>query len=284
MNSLTDSNIQNMLPLIIAVLSASILGSLHCAGMCGGLMFFALGSDEDRTKGARIRLQSAYHGGRLVTYTMLGMIAGAIGQAVDFSGSYVGVQRAAAIFAGTMMILFGLLTLARLKGIKIKHVGVPTPIRKFVERGQRAAFGLTPFKRAVTIGLLTTLLPCGWLYAFAFVAAGTAHPIWGGLTMAVFWVGTLPVMVSLGAGIQFLTGPLHARLPIITALAVVVVGLMTAMGRLQAPAMTREALGITNISNTVPTAGEVTCPLCETADESHDETLPHDESSAGEGD
>ncbi|MDF1808133.1 MAG: sulfite exporter TauE/SafE family protein [Phycisphaerales bacterium] len=282
MNTLTDSNIQNMLPLIIAVLSASVLGSLHCAGMCGGLMFFALGSDEDRTKSARFRLQCAYHGGRLITYTMLGVIAGLIGQAVDFSGGFVGVQRAAAILAGVMMILFGLMTLARVKGIKIKHVGVPAPMRKLVERGQRAAFGLTPFKRAATIGLLTTLLPCGWLYAFAFVAAGTAHPIWGGITMAVFWVGTLPVMVSLGAGIQFLTGPLHARLPIITALAVVVVGVMTAMGRLQAPAMTREALGITETTNAVPTAGDVTCPLCETEEETLlDSTTP--DSSVGEG-
>jgi len=264
MNELSDSNIQAMLPLIIAVLSASVLGSLHCAGMCGGLMFFALGSDQDRTKKARVRLQGAYHGGRLLTYTILGVAAGTVGQAIDFGGGYVGVQRAAAIFAGGMMIVFGLITLARIKGIKIKHVGVPGFLRRFVERAQKAAFGLAPFNRALTIGLLTTLLPCGWLYAFAFTAAGTASPVWGGITMAVFWMGTLPVMVSLGAGIQLLTGPLHAKLPVITASAVVVVGLMTAMGRLQAPEMTREILGISDAPNAVPVAGEVDCPLCET--------------------
>ena len=293
MQSLSDPNIQHMLPLIIAVLSASVLGSLHCAGMCGGLMFFALGSDQERTKRARIRLQFAYHGGRLFTYTILGVVAGAIGQAVDFGGNYVGVQRAAAIFAGVMMILFGLMTLARLKGIRIKHLAVPSPLRKLVERGQRAAFGLTPFNRAMTIGLLTTLLPCGWLYAFAFVAAGTANPIWGGITMAVFWVGTLPVMVSLGAGIQFLTAPLHARLPIITALAVVVVGFMTAMGRLHAPEMSRQTLGISNQTTTtssteiaVPSFSEVTCPLCETEEETQSQPAdeqPSDESASGGG-
>lgn len=258
-----DSNITTMLPLIGAVLTASVLGSLHCAGMCGGLMFFALGSDKDTKKRARARLQCAYHGGRLLTYTLLGAIAGAVGQAINFGGSYIGLQRAAAIFAGALMIGFGLITLARLRGVKIRHVGVPAPLRRLVERGQRAAFGLTPFKRALTVGLLTTLLPCGWLYAFAFTAAGTASPLWGALTMLAFWAGTLPVMVSLGAGIQMLTGPLHARLPLITASAVVVVGVMTAMGRLHAPEMSRANLGIASQGGTdVPT--EAHCPLCET--------------------
>lgn len=274
MSALSFENMDTMYPLIIAVLSASVLGSMHCAGMCGGLMFFALGSDQDRTKKARVRLQAAYHGGRLITYTLLGIAAGGIGQAIDFGGGFVGIQRAAAIFAGVLMIAFGLITLARIKGIKIKHVGVPGFLRRSVERGQRAAFGLTPFKRALTIGLLTTLLPCGWLYAFAFTAAGTASPVWGGITMAVFWMGTLPVMVSLGAGIQLLTGPLHSKLPVITAGAVVVVGLMTAMGRLQAPAMTRDTLKIDETSPTVPVPGEAFCPLCETAEPGQFESSP----------
>ncbi len=285
MLTLADSNISDMLPLIIAVLSASLLGSLHCAGMCGGLMFFALGSDQERANRKRLHLQIAYHGGRLITYTILGIVAGSIGQAIDFGGDFVGVQRAAAIFAGALMIGFGLITLARIKGIKIKHVGVPTPLRKFVERSQRAAFGLTPFNRALTIGLLTTLLPCGWLYAFAFTAAGTASPIWGGLTMSTFWLGTLPVMASLGAGIQLLTGPLNAKLPIITALAVIIVGAVTATGRLQAPAMTKETLGIAESSSQdslyVPSADEVDCPLCETHDETPNSSPSSAESSGG---
>lgn len=272
MNELSNSNFQAMLPLIIAVISASLLGSLHCAGMCGGLMFFALGSDQDRTKKARIRLQLAYHGGRLVTYSMLGIAAGTIGQAIDFGGGFVGLQRAAMIFAGVMMIGFGIITLARIKGIKIKHIGAPAPLRRFVERGQRAAFGLTPFKRALAIGLLTALLPCGWLYAFVFLSTGTASPFWGGLTMSAFWMGTLPVMVSLGAGIQLITGRLNTKLPIITALAVVVVGGMTAMGAFKVTEITRESLGITDSPTAVPAAGQVDCPLCETA-ETHDDTV-----------
>ncbi len=266
MDVVTDSNIQGILPLIIAVFSASILGSLHCAGMCGGLMFFALGSDQNAIPNARIRLQSAYHGGRFLTYTLLGIVAGFVGQAIDFGGGFVGVQRAAMLFAGVMMVGFGMIALARIQGIKIKHIGVPEILRTLIERAQRSAFGLTPFKRALTIGLLTAFLPCGWLYAFAFLAAGTASPVWGGLTMAVFWMGTLPVMVSLGAGIQLLTGRLNTKLPVITAVAVIVVGVMTATGGFGVSEMTRETLGIADSPDAVPTAGEVDCPLCENAE------------------
>ncbi len=264
--TLAQSDISTMLPLMIAVLSASLLGSLHCAGMCGGLMFFAIGSDQENTKGTRTRLQCAYHGGRMITYTLLGIIAGTIGQAVNFGGSYLGLQRTAAIFAGVMMIGFGVITLARIRGIRIAHVKVPGPLRRFVERSQRAAFALTPFKRALSIGLLTTLLPCGWLYAYAFIAAGTASPFWGGATMMLFWVGTLPVMVSLGTGIQFLAGRLNSKLPYITAGAVVVVGVMTATGSLHVPEMTRESLGVSDEPNTAPSIDDIDCPLCESGE------------------
>ena len=258
--------------LIATVLTASLVGSLHCAGMCGGLMLFALGADGQQTRSQKLKLQSAYHGGRLATYTLLGVIAGSIGQALDFGGSFVGVQRAAAIFAGVFMIGFGLIALARIKGVRIKHVRAPKFMQRAVEKGQRLAFNLTPFNRALTIGLLTTLLPCGWLYAFAFTAAGTGSPIWGGLTMAVFWLGTLPVMATLGAGIQMLAGPLHAKIPAISACAVVLVGAFTAMGRLQAPEMSPETLGIADNPAAVPTNPDETCPLCELG-------LPMDEES-----
>jgi sulfite exporter TauE/SafE len=163
-----------------------------------------------------------------------------------------------------MMIVFGIVTIMRLRGVRIKRLKIPGFFQRFVERSQKAAFGLTPMRRAVSIGLLTTLLPCGWLYLFAFVAAGTAHPLWGGLTMLAFWVGTLPVMVSLGTGMQMLSGPLHSRMPMITAVLIVMVGVYTTMGRFNAPAMSREAIGAPVAGSVeIPDSPEGHCPLCE---------------------
>jgi len=104
-------------------------------------------------------------------------------------------------------------------------------MQRLLALGHHAAMGLSPTRRALVIGLLTTLLPCGWLYAFAAVAAGTASPALGALTMAVFWLGTLPVLVSLGAGVQRLTGAMGRRLPHLTALVLIAVGLWTLIGR-----------------------------------------------------
>ncbi|MBL4592015.1 MAG: sulfite exporter TauE/SafE family protein [Phycisphaerales bacterium] len=254
-------------PMLVAVggvLGASVLGSLHCAGMCGGLMLFAIGADGNISARTKAKLQFGYHGGRMVTYSILGVVAGSIGAALDFTGGYVGVQRIAAVIAGSMMIVFGVLTIMRLRGIKIRRLGVPAPVQRFVERSQKAAFGLTPMRRAVSIGLLTTLLPCGWLYLFAFVAAGTASPVWGSVTMVAFWVGTLPVMVSLGTGMQILTGPLHAKMPMITAVLIVVIGAYTAFGFLEAPALTRELVGASAAGeHEIPQPGDGHCPLCD---------------------
>lgn len=253
-----------MYSLFAAILLASLIGSPHCAGMCGGLMLYALGADRGQPQGRRIRLQLAYHTGRLASYLALGAGAGAVGAAVDFGGRFAGVQRAAAIMAGTLMIGFGLAMLARALGWRIGHIRPPARVRASFERAHRFAFTLRPTARALTIGLLTALLPCGWLYALAFTAAGTGSPWWGAAVMGVFWVGTVPLMAVLGTGIQMLTGPLHARLPVITALAVTGVGVYTTLGRLQAPVMSREVLNLTD-STAVPM--EPDCPLCHTRTE-----------------
>jgi len=222
-----------MTALILAVLIASLTGSLHCVGMCGAFVAFAVGTDDRPGVRSKALLSAAYNGGRLITYTVLGAVGGALGAALDLGGGYIGLQRTAAIAAGTVMIVFGIVTLLRIKGVKLPKAPVPTFLHRLVGAGQGLAMGMKPVPRALTIGLLTTLLPCGWLYAFAITAAGTASPVTGALTMATFWLGTLPVLVALGAGIQSLTGAFGRRMPAVTAIAIVLIGLYTVMHRLE---------------------------------------------------
>lgn len=217
---------------IITLLIASLVGSLHCVGMCGAFVAFACGTGDQPGIRSKVILNLAYNGGRLVTYSLLGAIAGALGHVLDLGGDYIGIQRAAAIFAGLVMIVFGVVTLLKIKGVRLPRMPLPNGLVKTVAIGQGLAMAMRPTPRALTIGLLTTLLPCGWLYAFALVAAGTGHPVYGALTMAVFWLGTLPYLVAVGAGIQSLTGVLGKHLPTATAVLIVLVGLYTVMLRL----------------------------------------------------
>jgi sulfite exporter TauE/SafE len=197
--------------------------------MCGAFVLFAVG--DPAADGRRLPLHAAYHGGRLITYTALGAIAGLLGAAFDFGGSLVGVQRAAAILAGAMMVGFGTIAILRIQGVRVPKPPIPRAWERVLTAGHRFAAGRPPIVRALATGLLTTLLPCGWLYAFVITAAGTASPALGALTMVAFWVGTVPVLVALGTGLRAIMGALGRRLPTLTAAAVVVVGLATIIMR-----------------------------------------------------
>ncbi len=219
-----------MTALIVTVFLASVIGSLHCAGMCGAFLAFAVGSSGNVR--SQVLLQAMYHGGRLLTYTTLGVIAGTVGHLVDLSSTLAGIAPVAAILAGATMMAFGVVTLLRIWGVSIARLQPPAFLMSFVQRAHGHAMRRTPLARALMIGLATTLLPCGWLYAFAVTAAGTASPVRGGFVMAAFWLGTLPILISLGAGLRGLLGGLGKKVPTLTCIALVAVGVYTVTGRL----------------------------------------------------
>lgn len=243
-----------MAALVATVFVSSLLGSLHCAGMCGGFVtFYAAG---DRSAGfARLRPHLAYNLGRLATYAALGGLSGAAGAVLDRAGALAGVGRVASILAGVVMVLWGAVLLLQARGAHIRTRWVPRGLSAFVGRRVASLSDRPPTVRAATLGLLSTLLPCGWLYAFAVLAAGTGSVVGGVLTMVAFWAGTLPVMASLGAGVQFLVGPLRRHLPVITSLALIVVGLLALAGRAM-PAMA-ESSGTAVAAD----GATVSCPL-----------------------
>ena len=89
------------------VLLASLLGSLHCAGMCGPLVAVALGDSRVQSYGGRAMLHGAYHGARLLTYTAVGLVCGLLGAGLNWGSSFFGVQRAAALVVGCVMVAVG---------------------------------------------------------------------------------------------------------------------------------------------------------------------------------
>ncbi len=223
-----------MIPLITTVFLASLMGSLHCAGMCGAFVAVAVGTGS-KPQPSRAALNAAYNGGRLVSYSALGFVAGALGAALDLGAErLMGMQRAAAMGAGAIMVAWGVVHLLRLGGVKVARPAPPRILVPVLERAHRFAASQAPVTRAVVIGLLSTLLPCGWLYAFVFVAAGTGSPLVGALTMAVFWAGTLPVLVGIGIGVQRVLPILRTQGSAIAAVAIVVVGVYTMTSRLSA--------------------------------------------------
>lgn len=218
--------------LVLSVLGASLLGSPHCAAMCGGFVCFFSGQQGGKPGWLT---HTAYHFGRLVSYTLLGLAAGLAGAGFDLAGRMAGFQRPAAVAAGVLLILWGLATLAAAAGIGRGATAAPAGVRRLFSGAIARLADKPPTIRALSIGLLTGLLPCGWLYVFVATAASTGSGPAGALVMAAFWAGTVPVLAGVGALAQRAAGPLRARLPVLTAAVLVVLGVLTVAGRFQAP-------------------------------------------------
>lgn len=264
-----------MIATLSAVFVASLLGSPHCAGMCGAFCTVAVAPPRPVTVGltverrpatgrGRMGLLAAYNGGRLVTYAGLGAVAGAVGAAVDLGASLVGIQRAAMVLAGAVILTVGLVSLLRSLNVPIPRAPLPGFARRVLVAAHRAADRLPPPMRALSIGLLTTLLPCGWLWAFVITAAGSASPLMGAMVMGAFWLGTAPIMLALGAGVQTVALRLGAKLPVLTSILLMGVGTYAVAGRLAAPEITLPSTK-QNASvgpAVVPDPGHQHCPLC----------------------
>jgi sulfite exporter TauE/SafE len=216
--------------LLTGVFLASLIGSLHCVGMCGGFVAFYSGADG--TAGPRRLLShGAYSGGRLVAYSILGLAAGAVGAALDLAGSVAGVQRIAAVAAGVVMVVWGVLALLQIGGVTIFKHGSNSSVTAWLRRGISLVGQRPPVVRAATVGLLSGVLPCGWLWAFVVTAAGTGSAVNGVLVMAAFWAGTVPVLLALGLGAQIVGVSLRKHIPAVTALILVALGLYAIIGR-----------------------------------------------------
>jgi sulfite exporter TauE/SafE len=220
-----------MTPLLATVFVASLVGSMHCIGMCGPFVAFYSGADG--SAGARRLLShAAYSGGRLLTYAAFGLAAGAIGAVLDVAGSLAGVQRIAGIVAGATMILWGVLALLQLRGVRIfKHGSGNGRISRFLRRGFSLVSDKPPVVRAAVVGLLSGLLPCGWLWAFVVTAAGTGSAFKGAAVMTAFWAGTVPALLAVGLGAQIISAPLRRHVPAVTAVLLVALGLVAIVGR-----------------------------------------------------
>ena len=228
----------------VGVLIASLVGSAHCAGMCGAFVCVYAGSGPSghQTSTDRRAIHHGhllYNGGRLLSYLLLGALAGGIGSVVTHAGALAGIQRGAALLAGVLMVLWALSAMASHYGMRAGRASyaarVPEAWQQAVGRVLHGARQQPVTVRALLLGLLTTLLPCGWLYVFVATAGGTGSIPAAMTTMALFWLGTVPAMLAVGLGAQQLLGPIRRRLPLISAALVLTMGLLS-IGVGRAPA------------------------------------------------
>jgi len=217
--------------LLLGVLVASVLGSVHCGAMCSVFACLANGG---------ARRGSWYHGGRLGAYVTLGAIAGTFGAGMNQLGLIASVQRTAALMTSVALIVWGALQLqAALQPMRSQPT---TPIAArwggVLARIAERSSMWDPRLRATAIGVTTGLLPCGWLWAFVATAMGTGSAVRGANVMGVFWLGTLPMLLAAVAGVRRMGPIARRRWPIASASLVVALGVGELASHLLMPPMT----------------------------------------------
>lgn len=172
------------------LLVVGLLTSLHCIAMCGGInLSQCLVPKKDGTATAGWKPSLLYNGGRVISYTIVGGVVGALGSVVSFSG---GARGLIAILAGTFMVLMGINMLGLIPALKQLHFQMPSGIRNTL-------MGQTGERGPLVVGLLNGLMPCGPLQAMQLYALGTGSAAAGALSMFFFSLGTVPLMFGFGA-------------------------------------------------------------------------------------
>ena len=220
------------LQLLLPIVGASVLGSVHCAAMCGP--FAAMVGDPQAKAWPRVRLHLAYQGGRLLSYVELGAAAGAAGRALDLAGAAAGLGQTAAVVAGGLLLIWGLGAMLETQGVRWLPARPELP--RLLVRFLASLRGRPSPGRALALGLATTLLPCGWLYAFVLTAAGTARPVEGALVMFALWVGNAPILLGVGFFFGSALGRVRRHVPVLSAALIFCIGLGTIVMRTQLPA------------------------------------------------
>jgi sulfite exporter TauE/SafE/plastocyanin domain-containing protein/copper chaperone CopZ len=162
-----------------------VLTSLHCVGMCGGIMVSQSISKDDTTRLKAMMPAAQYNAGRVVSYTVIGGIVGALGSAISLS---LGVKAGIQIFAGVFMIIMGL----NMAGFSIfRKFSIKLPWSSCsIKRKPKSPF---------LVGILNGLMPCGPLQTMQLYALGTGSAIAGASSMFIFSLGTVPLMLTFGA-------------------------------------------------------------------------------------
>lgn len=162
--------------------------SPHCLGMCGGILLSACAGREGRK--AQLGAALGYNGGRMISYTVLGAVFGALGTVLTYTLS-------------TKSMLFTML------GLVVGFLGLNMwgllPALPSLPSEQGSACRLPDKLRRqapLLVGLLTGFMPCGSLYAAWLCAMSSGSAGNGALLMLAFSLGTVPLMLlfaSLGA-------------------------------------------------------------------------------------
>lgn len=183
--------------MLYSALLVGLLGSIHCLGMCGPIAL-ALPM-KGKNPSQRMYGRLLYNGGRILTYALLGLVMGSLGWGLAFSTS----QQSLSIATGVVLVVIWLMP-AQISS----HISPLGPIARFSSRIKgkfSALLKARSYQALFLLGLLNGLLPCGLVYVALAGAAVTGNAFQGMAYMALFGLGTLPMMLAVSLASQWIS-------------------------------------------------------------------------------
>lgn len=171
---------------LAAALILGLTSSFHCVGMCGPI---ALSMGLTKKQATNFYLQNlTYQFGRIVTYALLGAVLGIVGQGFQLAG----LQQYLTIGVGVLLIVMALFSFggkdfaSKLPFLSQSLLKVKMALGRLLQKAD--------YKSRFATGILNGFLPCGMVY-MALTASLAAGGVWQSAAyMAVFGLGTLPLM------------------------------------------------------------------------------------------
>lgn len=193
--------------LLLSAFLAGLLGSAHCIAMCGGIVGALTMTLPNSVHQSYLRLTPyllSYNIGRIGSYTLAGILMGFLGEQFAQSLPMDNPRVVAMWVSGLFMIALGLYIGAWWQVLtRIEKMGGYL-WRKIEPLGRR----LLPVKhplQALGLGLVWGWLPCGLVYSILTLSLASSNAWTGGLLMFSFGLGTLPMLLAMGATAQWLT-------------------------------------------------------------------------------
>ena len=195
-----------------------LLGSFHCVGMCGPIAFMLPVDHTNSLK--KITQISTYHIGRLLAYSIIGLIFGLVGKSLYIFG----LQQQLSIAIGIIMILVVLIPTSLFNKYNFSK-----PVYRIigkVKSGLGQALKRKSADTFLTIGFLNGFLPCGLVYMAVFASLAMQSASLGSFYMVLFGLGTIPLMTTAIYVGKFLNTSIKQRIQKAIPVFVIIIGIL----------------------------------------------------------
>lgn len=179
----------------IALLTGLIASVSTCLAIVGSIVLgFWAYADNTRWTKWLLKTHLSFHLGRIGGFFVGGAILGLLGQTFSLSLNMTSIVT---IIVGIIVVRMGLHILKIVPSISSLGVHLPKKRTENILTTKNPLF-------APIVGALTFFLPCGFTLSMQLIAITSGNSLQGGLIMAIFALGTVPVLFGLWLGSSYI--------------------------------------------------------------------------------